>query len=211
VLNELDKELHERGHRFVRYAEDCSIYVGSEKSAQRVLESTTEYIEKKLKLRVNRDKTRVNQPEQSTLLGFSFYRSKDQWEVRISPKSMKRMREKIKGKTKGSDPSPAEEKIKKIEAVIRGWVNYFSIARAKRKMQELDEMTRIRLRIGIWKQWKRPKTRISNLKKLGTSKAKAYQRGNSSLGYCRIAHSPTLSTTLNNDYLQKLGYVGFYN
>jgi RNA-directed DNA polymerase len=211
MLNELDKELQTRGHSFVRYADDCSIYVGSEKSAERALESITGYIESKLKLKVNREKTKVSRPVQSTLLGFSFFRSAGKWEIRISPKSLKRIKEKIKGKTKRNDPSNATEKIKKMEAMIRGWVNYFSIARAKTAMQQLDEMVRIRIRIGIWKQWKSSKTKTNNLKKLGVSKWKAYQWGNSSLGYCRIAHSPMLLTTLNNLYFQKIGYIGFYN
>ncbi|HXB45830.1 MAG TPA: group II intron reverse transcriptase/maturase [Puia sp.] len=211
MLNELDKELQTRGHSFVRYADDCSIYVGSEKSAERALESITGYIEGKLKLKVNREKTKVSRPVQSTLLGFSFFRSAGKWEIRISSKSLKRIKEKIKGKTKRNDPSNAQEKIKKMEAMIRGWVNYFSIARAKSVMQELDEMVRIRIRIGIWKQWKSPKTRINNLKKLGVSKYQAYRWGNSSLGYCRVAHSPVLCTTLNNAHFQRMGYTGFRN
>jgi RNA-directed DNA polymerase len=95
--------------------------------------------------------------------------------------------------------------------VVSGWVNYFSIATATSVMRRLDEMVRVRLRMGLWKQWKRPKTKISNLVKLGVSPWKAHQWGNSSLGYCRIAHSPILCTTLNNKYFQRLGYVGFYN
>ena len=211
MLHELDKDLQERGHSFVRYADDCSIYVKSEKSAHRVLESITEYIEGKLKLKVNKEKTKISRPSQSTLLGFSFYRNGAEWRIRIAPKALKRVKEKMKSKTKRNDPSNTEEKIKKIEAVIRGWVNYFSIARAKSVMWGIDEMVRVRLRIGIWKQWKRPKTRVNNLLKLKISKQTAYQWGNSSLGYCRIAHSPILSITLNNEYFQRLGYVGFYN
>jgi RNA-directed DNA polymerase len=211
MLNELDKELHARGHSFVRYADDCSIYVGSEKSAQRVLESITEYIEQKLKLRVNREKTQVSKPQQSTLLGFSFYQSKGNWEIRIAPKSLKRIKEKIKAKTKRNDPSNAKEKIKKLEAVIEGWVNYFRIARAKAVMQALDRMVRIRIRMGIWKQWKTPQTRVRNLRKLGASLGKAYIWGNSSWGYCRMAHSPAICQTVTNEELLKLGYVGFYN
>jgi len=211
MLHELDKELLQRGHRFVRYADDCSIYVKSEKSALRVQESITQYIENKLKLKVNREKTQISSPTKSTLLGFSFFRRAGKWEIRISPKSLKRIKEKIKDKTKRSDPTSAEEKIKKMEAMVRGWVNYFSIARNKKMMQTLDEMVRVRLRIGLWKQWKQPKTRIRNLLKLGTRKDLAYQRGNSSLGFSRIAHSPVLSTTLNKEYFRRLGYVGFYN
>jgi len=152
VLNELDKELEARGHRYVRYADDCSIYVRSEKSAQRVMETITDYIESKLKLKVNRTKSKVSRPNESTLLGFSFYRSKSGWEIRIAPKSLVRIKQKMKKRTKRNDPSPAKDKIKKMEAVIRGWVNYFSIAKAKSKMQELDELVRTRLRMGIWKQ-----------------------------------------------------------
>jgi RNA-directed DNA polymerase len=211
ILDEMDKELEARGHAFIRYADDISIYVKSEKAAQRVLESTTEYIEKKLKLRVNREKTQVSQPNESTLLGFSFYRSKDKWEVRIAPTSLKRIKEKIRAKTKRNDPSNTGEKIKKLEAVIEGWVNYFRIARAKSAMQKLDEMVRSRLRTGIWKQWKRPRTRIGNLRKLGASQRNAEKWGNSSWGYYRMAHHPALQTTVTNARLQRLGYVGFYN
>jgi RNA-directed DNA polymerase len=192
VLDELDKELEARGHRFVRYADDISIYVKSEKAAERVKESITEYIEKKLKLKANREKTKVSRPQQSTLLGFSFYRSKDKWEVRIAPKTLKRIKEKIRAKTKRKDPSNAGEKIKKLEAFIEGWVNYFRIARARSVMRTLDEMVRSRLRTGIWKQWKRPRTRIRNLRKLGASRVNAERWGNSSWGYYRMGRHRAL-------------------
>ena len=211
VLDELDKALLARGHRFVRYADDCSIYVKSEKSAQRVMESITEYIESKLKLKVNRTKSKVSRPRESTLLGFSFYRAKERWEIRITPKSMDRIKKKMKEKTMRNDPSPAGEKIKKMEAVIRGWVNYFAIAKAKSKMKELDELVRTRLRIGIWKQWKKPKTKRIQLIKLGIQTQKAYEWSNSRKGYCRVAHSPILCRALNNDYFTRLRYVGFTN
>ena len=211
MLDELDKELEDRGHSFVRYADDLSLYVGSEKAAQRVKENVTEYIEKKLKLRVNREKTQVSQGQQSSLLGFSFYRKEDKWEIRIASKSLKRIKEKIRAKTKRNDPSNAREKIKKLEAVIEGWVNYFRIARAKKAMQRLDEMVRHRIRTGIWKQWKSPRTRIRNLRKLGASHRNAERWGNSSWGYYRMGNHPALSTTVTNERLQKLGYVGFSN
>jgi len=211
LLDELDRELKERGHSFVRYADDLSVYVGSEKSAQRVKESITEYIEKKLKLRVNREKTQVSQPQQSTLLGFSFYRNKGNWEIRIAPKSMKRIKEKIRAKTKRNDPSNAGEKLKKLEAVIEGWVNYFRIARAKSVMQALDSMVRHRIRTGIWKQWKNPRTRIRNLRKLGASRRNAERWGKLSWGYYRMGNHTATNTTITNARLQRLGYVGFYN
>jgi RNA-directed DNA polymerase len=211
VLNELDKELQARGHRYVRYADDCSIYVKSEKAAQRVMETVTDYIETKLKLKVNRTKSKVSRPNESTLLGFSFYRSKECWEIRIAPKSLIRIKKKMKEQTKRKDPTPAKEKIKKMEVVIRGWVNYFAIAKAKRKMQELDELVRTRLRMGIWKQWKRPKRRRMNLQKLGINPGKAYEWSNSRKGHCRVAHSPILCRALNNDYFTRLRYIGFAN
>ena len=120
MLHELDKELQKRGHSFVRYSDDCSIYVRSDKSAERVLEKVTAYIEGKLKLKVNREKTKISRPHRSSLLGFSFYHGKGQWEIRISPKSFERIKKKMKGKTKRNDPSNTEEKIKKMQAVIRG-------------------------------------------------------------------------------------------
>ena len=211
VLNELDEELQARGHRYVRYADDCSIYVKSEKSAQRVMETTTNYIESKLKLKVNRIKSKVSRPTESTLLGFSFYRSKEGWEIRIAPKSLKRIKKKMKEQTQRNDPSTAKEKIKKMEATIRGWVNYFSIANAKSKMQELDELVRTRLRIGIWKQWKKGKTKMHNLIKLGIKGGKAYEWSNSRKGYCRVAHSPILCRALNNDYFTQQRYIGYVN
>ena len=211
VLNELDRELQARGHRYVRYADDCSIYVRSEKSAQRVMETITDYIESKLKLRVNRSKSKVSRPNESTLLGFSFYRGKEGWEIRIAPKSLARIKKKMKEQTQRNNPSPAKEKIKKMEAVIRGWVNYFWIAKAKGKMKELDELVRTRLRIGIWKQWKQPKTKTWNLQRLGIGGRKAYEWSNSRKGYCRVAHSPILCRALNNDYFTQQRYIGFAN
>lgn len=211
VLDELDKELLVRGHRFVRYADDCSIYVKSEKSAERVMESITEYIEKKLKLKVNHTKSKVSRPNESTLLGFSFYRSREGWQIRIAAKSLDRIRTKIKEKTKRNDPAPAKEKIKKLEAVIRGWVNYFAIAKGKKKMEELDELVRTRLRIGVWKQWKKPKTKRIHLIRLGISKQKAYEWSNSRKRYCRVAHSPIMCRALNNEYFTRLRYIGFTN
>jgi RNA-directed DNA polymerase len=211
MLNELDKELQQRGHSFVRYADDCSIYVRSEKAANRINASITNYIETKLKLKVNKEKTKVSRPTESSLLGFSFYKSKDKWEIRISSKSIRHIKEKIKARTRRNDPSSTQSKITQLDTVIRGWVNYFVIAKGKNVMQRLDETLRTRLKMCEWKSWKKTKTRIKKLIELGVNKYKAYEWGNSSLGYCRIAHSPILLTTLNNKYWQAKGYIGFNN
>jgi RNA-directed DNA polymerase len=211
VLNELDKELEARGHRYVRYADDCSIYVKSEKSATRVLDTITEYIEKKLKLKVNRTKSKVSRPTESTLLGFSFYRSSERWEIRVAPKSWRKIREKLKAQTQRKAAGRVKDKIKKMEATIIGWVNYFRIAKAKSRMEELDSWVRMRLRMGIWKQWKRVAARMYNLKRMGINPQKAYEWANSRKGYCRVARSAIMGQALNNEYFARQGYIGFAN
>jgi len=206
MLHELDVELTKRGHSIVRYADDCSIYVRSEKSAHRVLENITKYIENELRLKVNRTKSKISRPSKSTLLGFSFYCPKGRWTVRIAEKSLERMKAKCKLITSRSKGGNIHQKLGRLTPVIRGWVNYFCIAAAGEPMRRLDELIRTRLRMCIWKEWKNGKTRVRNLLRLGAKHQKAYEWGNSSKGYCRIAQSPILKTLLNNGYLSKLGY-----
>jgi RNA-directed DNA polymerase len=209
LLDGLDKELESRGHKFVRYADDCSIYVRSLKAAERVKSSITNYIETKLKLKVNETKTKISKARESTLLGFSFYVDKDGYQIRIAKKSLKRIKEKIKAITSRSNPHSLSYRLEQLTPVIRGWVNYFRIAKAKSQMQKLDEWTRTRIRMCVWKLWKRPRTKIRELIKLGVKEFKAIQYGLTRLKYCRIAHSPILMSTLSNDYLMKQGYIGF--
>ena len=211
VLDELDKELEKRGHSYVRYADDCSIYVQSEASAKRVAESIVEYIEEKLLLKVNREKTKISRPTESSLLGFSFFRNGNGWEIRIADKSIGRITKKIKDIASRSNGLSEKVRIGKIQSIINGWVNYFVIAKAKKVMKGLDELVRVRLRICQWKSWKRTKTRVRQLFKLGASKQKSYEWGNSSKGYCRVSHSPILQTTMNNSYFIKRGLRGFSN
>lgn len=210
ILDDLDRELNQRRHSFVRYADDCSIYVRSKKSAHRVLRSITKYIEEGLKLKVNKEKSKVSRPGESTLLGFSFYYDKGKWTIRIAKKSIKRIKEKSKAITARNNGMNTTQKIAKMRSIIKGWVTYFSIAKAKSVMQELDECVRTRLRMGLWKEWKNCKTRVKHLHDLNASKQKSYEWGNSSKGYCRVAHSPILCRTLNNAHFSKLGYVSFY-
>src|SRR5690606_1609530 len=132
------------------------------------------------------------------LLGFSFFRSKGRWQIRIAPTSLDRITKKMEDKTKRNDPTPTSGKFKKIEAVIGGRVNYFAIAKGKSNMQELDAIVRTRLRIGIWKQWKKAKTKRKSLIQLGIPKQKAYEWSNSRRSYCRVAHSPILCRALSN-------------
>ena len=211
ILDELDKELEKRGHAYVRYADDCSIYVKSEAAAKRVAESIIGYIEGKLLLKVNREKTRISQPNESTLLGFTFLKTKAGWEIWIADKSIGRIKEKCKAITSRSNGMSEEERIRKLQTIINGWVNYFVIAKAKGLMRELDRMVRTRLRMCQWKAWKQSKARVKGLMKLGFSPSWAYRCGNSSKGYCHVAHSKTLQYALNNQALTKRGYIGFYN
>lgn len=211
ILNELDQNLQERGHRFVRYADDCSIYMRSRKSANRVMENTSRYLEEGLKLKVNREKSKISRPTGNTLLGFSFYGSKEGCQLRIAPVSLGKIKQKIREHTKRNDPMATKARIAKLESIIRGWVNYFSIAKAKGHLLRLDEMVRVRLRMIVWKQWRKTHTRMRNLIKLGIPKGKAYEWSNSRKAYCRIAHSPILSRALNNAYFTKLKYTGFAN
>lgn len=211
MLHELDQELNKRGHRFVRYADDCSIYLKSKKSAERVKESIIKFLECELLLKVNRAKTRISRPHESYLLGFSFYQMKGKYEIRISPKSVDRVKVKCRTITRSSDPASENLKLAKLDGLIRGWANYFKIANAKSIMEKLDEMIRTRLRISTWRRWKRIRTKVVNLLKLGLEKSKAYMWGNTSKGACRVAHSPILKRTLDMQYFRRLGYVGFYN
>lgn len=211
VLDELDKELEKRGHAYVRYADDCSIYVKSEAAAKRAAESIINYIEKKLLLKVNREKTKVSQPNESTLLGFTFLKTKSGWEIWIAEKSVGRIKEKCKAITNRSNGISGNERIQKLQTIINGWVNYFVIAKAKGVMHDLDRMVRTRLRMCQWKAWKQPKTRVKELIKLGLSSDWAYKCGNSSKGHCRAAHSKTLQHTLTNKVWTQRGYTGFYN
>jgi len=211
MLQELDQELNKRGHKFVRYADDCSIYVKSEKSAKRVMASIIKYIEFDLLLKVNREKTKISRPQESYLLGFSFYQTKGRYEIRISPKSVNRVKAKCKAITQSSDPKIETLKLIKLDAIIRGWVNYFKIANAKSIMEKLDEMIRTRLRISTWRRWRRIRTKVNHLLKLGIEKSKACMWGNTSKGACRVAHSPILKRTLDMKYFRKRGYIGFYN
>jgi RNA-directed DNA polymerase len=211
ILSELDAELEKRGHQFVRYADDCSIYLRSRKSAHRVMAGISVYLEECLKLKVNKEKSKVSRPSQSNLLGFSFYGNKEGWKMRIAPKSLRAIKEKIRGQTRGSQPVPLHQRVSKLREIIHGWVNYFSIANAKGYMVRLDELMRTRLRIVLWKQWKSIRGRARNLMKMGVVKSRAYQLANTRKGYCRTANSPTLLTTLNKKFFMGLGLDGFAN
>ncbi len=206
LLDELDKELEKRGHSFVRYADDCSIYVNSLRAGERVQQSISKWLKEKLKLTVNASKSGIRTVGTLTLLGFSFVGTSIGIQLRISSSSYQRLRAKVRWLTRRNWPLSITDRLERLEAYLRGWLNYFAIAKAKGRLQGLDEWIRARLRMCIWKQWKVPKARIRNLVSLGIPRGKAYQWGNSRRGFWRIAHSPVLSRSLTNGKLQEMGY-----
>jgi RNA-directed DNA polymerase len=208
VLDELDKELESRKLRFVRYADDISIFVGSQKAAERILDHLTLWIENRLKLRVNREKSGIRRPSKGQLLGFGFWHAPGgQIRPRVSEKSYIRLKAKIRKITQRNWPLSMEKRIRKLMQVTRGWVNYFAYADAQTRLRRIEEWTQARLRMCIWKQWKRVKTRITSLRKLGASKQQSYEWGNTRKGYWRTAHSPILNTTITCERLKQKGYI----
>jgi len=207
MLNELDKELTKRGLKFVRYADDCNIYVKSKKAADRVMQSITRYIEQDLKLRVNTDKSKVGKPWKCKFLGYSFYPSKDGIKMRAHEKSIHKFKEKLKLLTGRSKIGNIESMYKKIKQLVVGWINYFKMADMKSWMRNIDEWLRRRIRMCYWKQWKKVSTKFKNLQKLGISKQKAWEFANTRKGYWRIAKSPILQRSITNARLEKAGLV----
>jgi group II intron reverse transcriptase/maturase len=212
MLNELDKELEKRGHRFVRYADDCNIYVKSKRAGERVYEGIKLYLETKLKLKVNEDKSAVDRPENRKFLGFSFYRGKGGMpRIRIHKRPYQKLKEKVKRATNRNWGVSLEYRLRKLAEITNGWVNYFGIADGVSNLQRLDEWIRRRLRACVWKQWKRVKTRYKNLRKLGISEGKAWEFANTRKGYWRISKSPILSTTITNQRLETKGFKSLVN
>lgn len=200
VLDELDKELEKRNLRFVRYADDCNLYVKTWKAGKRVKESVTHFIEKKLKLKVNQVKSAVDRPWKRKFLGFTFSWDKATPKIQISKPSLQRVKAKIKEITSRKSPIPMEERIKKLNQYLTGWCGYYALVDTKTVFEELDKWIRRRLRMCLWKHWKLPRTKVKKLTALGVSKGKANEWGNTRKKYWRIAGSPILQSTLDNQY-----------
>jgi RNA-directed DNA polymerase len=208
VLDVLDKELEQRGHFFVRYADDFSIYCTSERGAERTLQSIGTFIAEQLHLKINASKSGIRRPSRMILLGFGFrIKSKGVWGIRIAPKSISRLKEKIKVLTQRRLPLNTPERIARLNSVLQGWFHYFKIADCQSHLTAIDKWTRARLRMCEWKLWKRVRTRYKRLKGLGLSHSLSIQWANTRQGYWRIAHSPILSRTLTNKWLEQQGYV----
>jgi len=214
LLNELDKELEKRGHRFVRYADDCSIYLKSRRAAQRVKASITRFLEKKLFLQVNERKTSICRPIRYELLGYGFvptYKKgeRGKYNLRIASKSWQRLKSKIKIITRKTSPIPFEERIQRLNQLMRGWVNYFKLGTGYQKLKTVDGWIRNRLRYCIWKAWKKPKRRYRAFIQLGVEPSWARRFAWSRKGGWAIACSPIMGVTITIDRLRQKGYVPF--
>ena len=208
MLNELDKELEARKLRFVRYADDCVITVGSSAAANRVMHTITDWIERKLGLKVNMTKTKVTRPSGLKYLGFGFWKdSKDgQWKARPHQDAVSKFKRKLKELTKRSWSIPMDLRIQKLNEVIRGWINYFKIGGMKQKLKVIDERLRTRMRIVIWKQWKTGEKRYWGLRILGAPEWMARQSVGLGNHYQAVAKTTGLHL-ISKEILAKRGLL----
>lgn len=209
MLNELDKELHVRGHRFVRYADDVIIFCKSKRSCERTYQHILLFIEGRLRLKVNREKTKVAHIRNIKFLGYGFYIYKGKCHLRVHPKSTQRLKDKIRVATSRSNGMSVRKRKEKLNQIIRGWVNYFKLADMKGLMEKMDQWTRRRMRMVTWKRWKKIRTRYSWLKKLGVEEQQAWKWANTRKSYWRVAGSFILDKTLTNELFKRAKYVSF--
>ena len=208
-IYELDKELEKLGIKFVRYADDMLLFARCKRSAKRILSNILPFIENKLKLRVNREKTTVAYMGKIKFLGYGFYPSKVGIKLRVHSKSVAKMKEKIREITARSNGIGYEVLKLKLKQFVVGWVNYFKLADMKNLLLNTDQWLRRRLRMFIWKRWKKIKTRYTMLRKLGYNHHNAKKYSNTRKGYWHIAGSQILSCSITDNRLRKTGYQFF--
>ena len=207
MLNELDKELISRGLRYVRYADDCVILVSSESSAKRVMYSITEWIERKLGLKVNATKTRITRPTKLKYLGFGFWKNAGKWFVRPHEDSIAKFQRTLKRLCKRNRSISMSFRITQLNPVIRGWINYFSLGHMKMAMRKIDEHLRTMLRIVIWKQWKVPSKRAWGLRKLGVSSSLARLTSYCGNRYCWVVTKTCVVRAISKSVFSQKGLV----
>jgi RNA-directed DNA polymerase len=204
VLDELDRELERRGHRFVRYADDCTIYVRSERAGERVMESITRFIERKLKLKVNRTKSAVGRPWKRKLLGFSFTSGKEP-KRRVAPEALSRFKKRVRELTRRSRSISTEQRVAQLRPYLLGWRGYFGFAQTPSVFEDLDSWIRRRLRAAIWKQGRRGTTRFATFRRMGLSVGMAAAAAGSGHSAWHYSRNPGLSVALPNAYFTSLG------
>jgi len=206
LLDDLDRELKERGHRFVRYADDCNIYVRSERAGQRVLKSLTQWLRKRLKLRVNEQKSGVRRATQSKFLGFSFYRSSSGPRIRLASTTKERVKARLRHLTRRNWSISMEDRLRRIRRYLQGWLAYFALADCRQFLRQLMQWLRRRLRACSWVQWKRVRTRFRKLRALGTPEWLVRLTAFSRRGPWFMAGGP-LNGILTVDYWRQLGLI----
>jgi RNA-directed DNA polymerase len=204
VLDELDRELERRGHRFVRYADDSNIYVRSQRAGERVMRSIKQFITKQLKLKVNEQKSAVARPGERKFLGFSFTWQREP-KRRIAPKAIARFKQRVRELTRRTRGVSVETMVEQLGRYLTGWRGYFGFCQTPSVMQRLDQWLRRRLRSVVWKQWKYTRVRFAELRKRGMSKDLAAQTAGSAHGPWRLSNSPALAMALPNAYFVSLG------
>ena len=212
LLNELDKELEKRGLRYVRYADDFSIYVRSKKAARRVGNGIFKYLRDRLRLPINREKSGIRRPLNFELLGYAFVSSykkgeRGNYQLVVSKKKWEKLKASLKAITRKTIPMTFDERIQRLNWLIRGWTNYFKLASIQGKLKKLDEWLRNRLRYCIWHHWKKPERKRKNLIRLGVDPDHAYAWSRTRKGGWRIAQSPILGTTVTVARLKLRGYI----
>ena len=211
VLDGLDKELESRGLDFVRYADDCNIYTRSKRAGLRTMANITRFIEVKLKLKVNEQKSAVDRPWRRRFLGFSFTSHKESPKIRIHKESIKRFKQRIKELTSRKHSIEMEQRIERLNRYLVGWLGYYQLAETPSIFRNMDSWIRRRLRMIRWKEWKKTKTKHTNLMKLGIDRWKAWEWANSRKAYWRISSSPILNRALGNKYWKKQGLKSLSN
>ena len=209
VLDELDRELERRGHRFVRYADDCNIYVGSERAGQRVMESVTRFITQKLKLKVNEAKSAVARPQERKFLGFSFTAGPEVKRV-IAPKAVERFKQRIREITRRAKGVSMKTTMEELAPYMRGWRSYFGFCETPEVLIGLTRWVRLRLRAALWRQWKTPRRRRAALLELGVREPLASNTAGSGRGPWYLAKAKALSVGLSNAYFKSLGLPSLF-
>ena len=204
MLDVLDKELEKRGHRFVRYADDCNIYVCSQRAGERVMTGIERFLEKRLKLKVNKAKSAVAKPSVRKFLGFSFTSGKEP-RRRIAPQAIARFKAKVRELTRRTCGKSLAQIVKELSTYLVGWRGYFGLCQTPSVLRALDAWVRRRLRAIAWKQWKRGPARFAELRRRGVGRDLAAQTAGSPHGPWRLAQSPALTTALPNAFLGSLG------
>jgi RNA-directed DNA polymerase len=204
LLDDLDQELERRGHRFVRYADDCNVYVRSERAGLRVMEGLKAFLSRKLKLKVNESKSAVARPSTRKFLGFSFTSGK-KVKRRIAPKAIIRFKKRVRELTRRTRGMGIERMIEELGRYLTGWHGYFGFCETPSVMRDLEGWMRRRLRSFLWKQWNRGRNRFKELQARGVGKDLAAQTAGSAHGPWRLSHSPALSIAMNNVYFRSLG------